>query len=222
MQQSHNKFSYQIYHINTQWVQIINNLARWDTWVLRADIKILSLIQSSGGPDRMNPVSHFPRLGSVLSVPFTALYLLAAWQDGQPSCKISRAIHLQRFSSWTSRGRTVTANLYITWKIAVKMEVVMDWCNTTHAYNNTYTKMNLSTVKWAQWDKTHSRELLGPFICVCIALCTIVVHTIAQNRPDNFPSYAPDSHRCCNDVYLREGGSQSLWTKVEVHVEPAL
>ena len=25
------------------------------------------------------------------------------------------------------------------------------------------------------------------FICVCIALCTIVAHNIAQNRPDNFP-----------------------------------
>jgi len=24
------------------------------------------------------------------------------------------------------------------------------------------------------------------FICVCIALCTIVAHNIAQNRPDNF------------------------------------
>jgi len=49
--------------------------------------------------------------------------------------------------------------------------------------------MNLITVKWAQWDKTHSRELLGLFICVCIALCTIVAHNIAQNRHDNFPSY---------------------------------
>ena len=53
----------------------------------------------------------------------------------------------------------------------------------------------LSTVKWAQWDKTHSRELLGLFICVCIALCTIVAHNIAQNRPDNFPSYPPDNHQ---------------------------
>ena len=31
--------------------------------------------------------------------------------------------------------------------------------------------MNLSTVKWAQGDKTQSRELLGLFVCVCIALC---------------------------------------------------
>jgi len=65
--------------------------------------------------------------------------------------------------------------------------------------------MNLSTVKWAHWDKTQSRELLGLFICVCITLCTIVAHNIAQNRPDNFPSYPPDNHHCSNDVYLREG-----------------
>ena len=47
--------------------------------------------------------------------------------------------------------------------------------------------MNLSTVKWAQWDKTHSRELLGPFICVCTALCTIVAHNIAQTDLIIFP-----------------------------------
>jgi len=39
---------------------------------------------------------------------------------------------------------------------------------------------------------------------VCIALCTIVAHNIAQNRPDNFPPY---NHHCSNDVYLREGGT---------------
>jgi len=61
--------------------------------------------------------------------------------------------------------------------------------------------MNLSTVKWAQWDKTQSRELLGLFICVCIALCTIVAQNTAQNRPDNFPSYSSDNHHCSNDVY---------------------
>ena len=55
--------------------------------------------------------------------------------------------------------------------------------------------MNLSTVKWAQWDKTQSTELLGLFICVRIALCTIAAHNIAQNRPDNLLSYPPDNHR---------------------------
>jgi len=41
---------------------------------------------------------------------------------------------------------------------------------------------------------------------VCIALCTIVAHNIAQNRPDNFPPYPPDNHHISDDVYLREGG----------------
>ena len=45
------------------------------------------------------------------------------------------------------------------------------------------------------------------FICVCIALCTIVEHNTAQNRPDCFPPYPPDNHHCSDDVYLREGGS---------------
>jgi len=54
--------------------------------------------------------------------------------------------------------------------------------------------------------QTQSRELLGLFICMCIALCTIIAHNIAQNRLDNFPSYPPDNHHCSDDVYLREGG----------------
>jgi len=53
--------------------------------------------------------------------------------------------------------------------------------------NNTYTKINLSTVEWAQWDKTQSKELLVLFICVCIALCTIVAHSIAQTDLIIFP-----------------------------------
>jgi len=77
--------------------------------------------------------------------------------------------------------------------------------------NNIYTKMNLSAVKWAQRDKTQSRELLDLFICVCSSLCTIVAQNIAQNRPDNFPSYSPDKHHCSNDVYLRERGIIVLW-----------
>jgi len=75
--------------------------------------------------------------------------------------------------------------------------------------------MNLRTVKWAQRDKTQSRELLGLFICVRIALCTIVAHNIAQNRPNNFPSYPPDNHHCSDDVYLREeGGSSRIETSI--------
>jgi len=63
--------------------------------------------------------------------------------------------------------------------------------------------MNLSTVKWAQCDKTQYKELLGLFICVCTALCTIVAHSIVQNRADNFPSYPQDNHlllRSCFNV----------------------
>jgi len=65
--------------------------------------------------------------------------------------------------------------------------------------------MDLSTVKWAQRSKTQSRDLLGLFICVHCAPCTIVAHNIAQNRPDSFPSYPSDNHHCSDDVYLREG-----------------
>ena len=66
--------------------------------------------------------------------------------------------------------------------------------------------MNLSTVKWAQWDKTQCRELLVLFIGVCSSLCTIVAHNTPQNRPDNFPSCHPENHHCSDDVYLRERG----------------
>ena len=66
------------------------------------------------------------------------------------------------------------------------------------------------TVKWAQWDKTQSRELLVLFICVCSSLCTTVAHNIAQNRHDNFPSCPPDNHHCSDDVYLRERGRPYL------------
>ena len=55
--------------------------------------------------------------------------------------------------------------------------------------------------------KKQSSELLGLFICVCIALCTIVAHNTAQNRPDNFPSfYRSDNHHRSDDDYLNKGG----------------
>jgi len=50
------------------------------------------------------------------------------------------------------------------------------------------------------------------FICVCITLCTIVAHNIAQNRPDSFPPYPPDDHHSSDDVYLREGGELDVIT----------
>jgi len=50
------------------------------------------------------------------------------------------------------------------------------------------------------------QRTVGLFICVRIALCKIVAHNIAQNRPDIFPSYPSDNHHCSDDVYLRERG----------------
>jgi len=69
--------------------------------------------------------------------------------------------------------------------------------------------MNLGTVKWTQWDKIQSRELLGLFICVCSLLCTIIAHNTAQNRPDNFsllPSRQSPFRWC-----LFEGKGQSAY-----------
>ena len=88
-------------------------------------------------------------------------------------------------------------------------------CPTTVIH--TYTKMNLSTVKWTQWDKSQSRELLVLLICVSIALCTIVAHNTSQNRPDNFPSYPADNRHCSNDVSLREGWGTESWCLASVH-----
>ena len=93
-----------------------------------------------------------------------------------------------------------------------------------------HTKMNLSTVQWAQWDKTQSRELLGLFICVCSSLCTIIAHNTAQNRPDKFsllpPGQSPLLRWCLfegkGEMVLgrisrgwhtdNPGGRHSIWT----------
>jgi len=50
----------------------------------------------------------------------------------------------------------------------------------THACNTqwyTIQKWNMSTVKWAQWDKTQSKELLV-CSCVCALHCAQLLHTI--------------------------------------------
>jgi len=68
--------------------------------------------------------------------------------------------------------------------------------------------------KWiqAQWNgpvrENPIQRTVSLFICVCIKLCTIVAHNIAQNRPDSFPPYPPDDHHSSDDVYLREGGGE--------------
>jgi len=38
------------------------------------------------------------------------------------------------------------------------------------------------------------------FICVCIALCTIVAHNIAQNRPDSFPPCPQTTRVPCSNA----------------------
>jgi len=98
-------------------------------------------------------------------------------------------------------------------------------CNIQSDKKLIHTQMNLSTVKWAQWDKTQSRELLVLFICVCSSLCTIVAHNIAQNRPDNFPSCPPVNHHCSDDVYLRRpsrwelANRESPWHRLATKLE---
>ena len=42
-------------------------------------------------------------------------------------------------------------------------------------------------------------------MCVCISLCTTVVHNTAHNSSDNFPSYPSDNHHSLDAVYWREG-----------------
>jgi len=76
--------------------------------------------------------------------------------------------------------------------------------NTQYKNESKHSEMGLGPVRQNPIQRTVSL-----FICVCIALCTIIAHNIAQNRPDSFPPYPPDNHHCSNDVYLREGGLQS-------------
>jgi len=75
-------------------------------------------------------------------------------------------------------------------------------CNNTHnTYKNESKHSEMGLVRQNPIQRTVSL-----FICVCIALYTIVAHNIAQNKTDNFPSYPPDNHHCSDDVYLRDGG----------------
>jgi len=69
-----------------------------------------------------------------------------------------------------------------------------------YTQNSTYTKMNLTHSEMGPVRQNPIQRTVGLFICVCIALRTNVAHNIAQNRPDNFPSYPPDDHHCSDDV----------------------
>ena len=52
------------------------------------------------------------------------------------------------------------------------------------------------TQKKLNLNLNQSSSLRTPHInlCVCISLCTTVVHNTAQNSSDNVPSYYPDNH----------------------------
>ena len=52
------------------------------------------------------------------------------------------------------------------------------------------------------WQNPIQRPARSVHMCV-----HHTVHNVAQNRPDDFPSYPSDNHHCSNDVYLREGGA---------------
>jgi len=47
-------------------------------------------------------------------------------------------------------------------------------------------------------------------VCVCVSLCTTVIHNTAENSSDDFPSYPPDNHHSLDDVYWRGEGPKSL------------
>ena len=75
----------------------------------------------------------------------------------------------------------------------------------THAYNTQY-KNESKHSEMGPVRQNPIQRTVSLFICVWIALCTIVAHNIAQNRPDSFPPYPPDNHHCSDDVCLREAG----------------
>jgi len=47
-------------------------------------------------------------------------------------------------------------------------------------------------------------------VCMCIALCTTVVHNTAQSSSGYFPSSPPGKHQSSDAVYWRKGGPMSL------------
>ena len=76
--------------------------------------------------------------------------------------------------------------------------------------------MNLHTVKWAQCDKTQSREL---FVCfyVCALHCAQLLHTIDQDEPACKLSHTRTVVReCC------KGDDQSQWRRANFNPPPPL
>ena len=46
--------------------------------------------------------------------------------------------------------------------------------------------------------------------CVCVSLCTTVVHNTAHSSSDYLPSYPPDKHQSSDAVYWRGRGLQPM------------
>jgi len=46
--------------------------------------------------------------------------------------------------------------------------------------------------------------------CVCVSLCTTVVHNTAQSSSYYLPSYPPDKHQSSDAVYCRDGEAAFL------------
>ena len=57
-----------------------------------------------------------------------------------------------------------------------------------------------------KYTKTKPEPIFKNCSCLCVSLCTTVVHNTAQNSYDDFPSYPPDSHHSSDDVYWKAAG----------------
>jgi len=93
--------------------------------------------------------------------------------------------------------------------------------------------MNLSTVKWAQWDKTQSTELLGLFICVHCTVVRFAAWVRQYFWLTTHPHAAVWLHKSCNQCVqlgavggmVQEKGSReccSSWTVLHTQCTSAL
>ena len=71
--------------------------------------------------------------------------------------------------------------------------------------------LNINTQKLNQHLNQHS-SIRTAHVCVCLSLCTTVVHNTARNSSDNFPSYPPDNYRSSNNVYWGKGEWRIVYT----------
>jgi len=86
--------------------------------------------------------------------------------------------------------------------------------NTTHACNIQSYRKCIHTQKWIHSEMGPVRQnpiqrtVRSVHMCVHCTVHNCYTQCIAQNRPDNFPSYPLHNHHCSDDVYLREGEKQ--------------